>query len=359
MITRKNHGAPSSTTPGNVGDYYIDVDTGKVYQCVDVETQGDDLGYVTVYANGGKKNTVYIWKSTVGDGADWNASEGEAGYVKNRTHYENEGDVVYRARTVQLNKWVWSDMYEDGDLVAPIINDPNYPAWQAAKVLKITIDGKEFVCTKRKDIRNQEYYGNVVLKAFADKNGSVTKATLIEQGWVDSGENFCLAYGKFYMLLGDYSSGDTIEVSAIALNVKPLDEKFLPTTVPTVQTTTVGQTVVVDEIDENGKPTKWKAADLSGGASDFVVSVSETSMMTEEADKTFVEIKQAHTENRPIVFKFENGAVVRSYLYKGIYFEVIVTVYSELQNVFVLQRYKFKNDNTIERINLTLSQSET
>lgn len=64
MITRKNHGAPSSTTPGNVGDYYIDIDTGKVYQCVDVTTQGDDLGFVTVYANGGKKNTTYIWKST-------------------------------------------------------------------------------------------------------------------------------------------------------------------------------------------------------------------------------------------------------------------------------------------------------
>lgn len=78
MITRKNHGAPSSTTPGNVGDYYIDIDTGKVYQCVDVTTQGDDLGFVTVYANGGNKNTTYVWKST--GASSWNDLEDKPFY---------------------------------------------------------------------------------------------------------------------------------------------------------------------------------------------------------------------------------------------------------------------------------------
>lgn len=39
----------------------------------------------------------------------------------------------------------------------------------------------------------------------------------------------------------------------------------LPTTVPVIQSASVGQTVVVKAVDENGKPTEWEAADVSGG----------------------------------------------------------------------------------------------
>lgn len=75
MITRKSHGAPSTNTPGNIGDYYIDIDTGKVYQCVDVETEGKDLGFLTVYANEGEKNTAYRWLLVDGVPADWNQND--------------------------------------------------------------------------------------------------------------------------------------------------------------------------------------------------------------------------------------------------------------------------------------------
>lgn len=41
---------------------------------------------------------------------------------------------------------------------------------------------------------------------------------------------------------------------------------ILPTTVPQVQTASVGQTVVVKAVDASGKPTEWEAKDVSGGA---------------------------------------------------------------------------------------------
>lgn len=37
-------------------------------------------------------------------------------------------------------------------------------------------------------------------------------------------------------------------------------------TVPVIQTATVGQTIVVKAVDEDGKPTEWEAADMGGGA---------------------------------------------------------------------------------------------
>ena len=39
----------------------------------------------------------------------------------------------------------------------------------------------------------------------------------------------------------------------------------LPTTIPSIRTATVGQSVVVKAVDENGKPTEWEAADAGQG----------------------------------------------------------------------------------------------
>lgn len=36
-------------------------------------------------------------------------------------------------------------------------------------------------------------------------------------------------------------------------------------TIPIPETAQVGQTIVVSEVDENGKPTKWEAVDVGGG----------------------------------------------------------------------------------------------
>ena len=46
---------------------------------------------------------------------------------------------------------------------------------------------------------------------------------------------------------------------------RTLDEKFIPDNIPKVSTASVGQVLEVEEVDENGKPTKWKVSDKSSG----------------------------------------------------------------------------------------------
>jgi hypothetical protein len=43
--------------------------------------------------------------------------------------------------------------------------------------------------------------------------------------------------------------------------IKQIEEKFIPDTVPTIQSATVGQTIRVSAVDENGVPTAWEAFD--------------------------------------------------------------------------------------------------
>ena len=54
------HGVPDSTTFGNVGDMYIDMDTYSMYQCVGIDVRGRDCGYITIYSGEGG-NTEHVW----------------------------------------------------------------------------------------------------------------------------------------------------------------------------------------------------------------------------------------------------------------------------------------------------------
>lgn len=51
--------------------------------------------------------------------------------------------------------------------------------------------------------------------------------------------------------------------------IKPIEEKFIPDTVPTIQSATVGQTIRVSAVDENGVPTEWEAVDMPDKLSDL------------------------------------------------------------------------------------------
>lgn len=57
--------------------------------------------------------------------------------------------------------------------------------------------------------------------------------------------------------------------------VKPLADKFLPTTVPVIQSAQVGQTIAVKAVDENGKPTEWEAVDMSAGGKKYILSTTD------------------------------------------------------------------------------------
>ena len=60
MITIEGYGAPTTATPGNVGDHYIDLSTDGMYRCSTVVPAERDLGFVTIddYA---LDSTEYTW----------------------------------------------------------------------------------------------------------------------------------------------------------------------------------------------------------------------------------------------------------------------------------------------------------
>ena len=85
-------GPPSSDTFGTSNHLYKDTETGAFYRCHGNINDQRTLPYGPAHKHPGEQ---YLWTPTDGNGtggggqADWNAAEGEAGHVKNRTHYEH------------------------------------------------------------------------------------------------------------------------------------------------------------------------------------------------------------------------------------------------------------------------------
>ncbi len=104
-----------------------------------------------------------------------------------------------------------------------------------------------------------------------------------QSGWADDGfgiltegvlivpyDNYTDEYGTieemgvyFLKIDGNYVSSLTIPGYSgfTKTEIKPIEEKFIPDTVPTIQSATVGQTIRVSAVDENGVPTAWEAFD--------------------------------------------------------------------------------------------------
>ena len=107
-----------------------------------------------------------------------------------------------------------------------------------------------------------------------------TEEMLKDSGIVDTGVPFTLeaprVSSEFHMRVFCYDYADhVVSVYQEHKTVKPLDPKFLPTTIPNIQSATVGQTVVVKAVDEDGRPTEWETKDMGGG-SDEVYTITTT-----------------------------------------------------------------------------------
>ena len=66
-----------------------------------------------------------------------------------------------------------------------------------------------------------------------------------------------------------------IKTSYFVKDFKQLDEKFIPNNIPKINSASAGQTIEIEEIDENGKPIKWKAVDKGGGSGANIETDSE------------------------------------------------------------------------------------
>lgn len=91
-----------------------------------------------------------------------------------------------------------------------------------------------------------------------------------------SGATYGLATDGFMIVAGSApfpigilsASGNIGDVHNVAIykrdnkQVKPLDPKYLPGEIPTIQSASVGQTIVVKAVDDTGKPTEWETSDI-------------------------------------------------------------------------------------------------
>ena len=62
-------------------------------------------------------------------------------------------------------------------------------------------------------------------------------------------------------LFFDTNGEHTISVYLVEDEIHPINEEYIPTTVPVVPTAAVGQTIAVKSVDENDKPTEWETID--------------------------------------------------------------------------------------------------
>lgn len=66
MAVIKMHGAPDNYTLGDIGDFYVDIDTNTLYKCVAVQEDKVNYdNYITIYTRG-TKNTTYTWEPVSG-----------------------------------------------------------------------------------------------------------------------------------------------------------------------------------------------------------------------------------------------------------------------------------------------------
>ena len=93
-----------------------------------------------------------------------------------------------------------------------------------------------------------------------------------------------------------YLGGDTLHTLVLPRPEPipvPISEDFIPTSVPVIQSASVGQTVVVKAVDENGKPTEWEAVDGAGGGGGAIQRIESTD-----------------TENMVVLRELESGSYV-------------------------------------------------
>lgn len=75
-----------------------------------------------------------------------------------------------------------------------------------------------------------------------------------------------------------------------------IDLSRLPTSVPAIESASVGQVPKVAAVDENGVPAKWEAGEAGSG--EFVINVTVADDGTCTADKTFAEMEEAYLSGK-------------------------------------------------------------
>lgn len=170
--------------------------------------------------------------------------ETDPAYVKNRTHYidsEYQEVFAYTELTCSLYGDTTEFYYKQlGD--ADIGNDDN--------TYIVELDGVKYQMTG-----TELYSTNVVVNKVAPEDGEPPFG--FYSGYLGAGTYVeCI-------LIYSTSASHTLAIEKVVETVISLDDKYIPTTVPVIQSAAVGQTILVKAVDEDGKPTEWEASDIN------------------------------------------------------------------------------------------------
>lgn len=160
--------------------------------------------------------------------SDWNQDdESQPNYIKNRPFYGKIEEIT-------LLENYTSDEYDNEDISKPALN---------------FIPGHTY-----KVIWNGEVYDNLICKFDGDDNV------------IASNEYGCPFYidddgGNSLYIESDEDEQYAVSIIEYKNTLKTIDEMYISNNIPKVSTSSVGQILEVEKIDENGVPTKWKTTD--------------------------------------------------------------------------------------------------
>lgn len=150
--------------------------------------------------------------------ADWSAAEGDPGYVANRTHWSNTGDTVAEEQTL-----ITDDMEYSANVALE-------KSLEVGKEYSVTFEGINYNCIA-KVYKDKVYLGNSGVSADCQM--------YFDEGWIDTGEPFCITQDEEFEILWANSEGTyTISIFENEIHKLPsqyLDMDAIKATFPTVE----------------------------------------------------------------------------------------------------------------------------
>lgn len=143
--------------------------------------------------------------------------------------------------------------------------------------------GKSYIV----DLDGEQYYATYEETGGYSSDGTLlTTLDAVGNPYYYNNQGWFKDNGLPFLIIPQYSSCNLITnkkytkitVYEVSAGVTPMQEKYLPTSVPSIASATSGQTVMVSAVDDTGKPTSWEAADLL--TSSYVESAVEAKQIT-------------------------------------------------------------------------------
>ena len=129
-------GAPTSKTAANIGDHLVDSTTGKVYECISVNTYG---GHDAVTFK--RKKTEYVWKC-IGDDPNYGSALPSGGTPYQYLVTDGDGTAKWEDRLAYSETIEWDGNAEGKEIFGgDLVLLKKIPGITLEKVLEGTIEG--------------------------------------------------------------------------------------------------------------------------------------------------------------------------------------------------------------------------